>query len=507
MSNDATFKGRILVTGATGYVGGRLVTRLVDEGYNVRVMTRNQRHLQGRNWLNRVEVVEADVLEPDTLNKALQDVDAAYYLIHSMYDTDNYYERDAQAAGNFVKAADAAGVQRILYLGGLGDADEDLSKHLESRQHVGSILRKAEADVLEYRAAVVIGSGSISFEMIRHLTERLPVMLCPSWLYTPTQPIAVRDVITYLISGLTVDIEGDAVVEIGGPERMTYRNMITGYGKARKLRRIMIPIPLLFPRLSSYWVHWLTPIPAKITRPLAESLRNATVVTDDSARRLFPDIHPMNFTEAINLALDELNAHSVETTWTDSMAATWRTEEPYTFVEERGMLIEQRVRHIDADPMTIYQTFVALGGEVGWLHWNFLWRIRGLMDRVMGGVGYRYGRRHPSQLRVGDPVDFWRVEAIKPGELLRLRAEMLMPGRGWLQFQVKKDEESNRSKLVQTAYFAPKGLFGNIYWYALYFAHKQIFDGMINKVCELSEAQAKSQEQEKAQEIAEATPS
>jgi hypothetical protein len=267
----------------------------------------------------------------------------------------------------------------------------------------------------------------------------------------------------------------------------------------------MIPIPLLVPRLSSYWVNWFTPIPPEITRPLAESLRNATVVTDNQAQRLFPEIHPMGFTEAINLALDELDAHSVETSWTDSMAATWQTDEPYTLVEKRGMFIEQRVRLVDSNPTTVYQTFAALGGEIGWLHWNSLWRLRALLDRLTGGVGYRHGRRHPSELRVGDPVDFWRVEAIKPDKLLRLRAEMRLPGRGWLQFEVNQDESSNRSKLVQTAYFAPKGLFGLVYWYALYFLHKRIFDGMIAKVCAMSEKRDDLETQ--ADESTEATPS
>lgn len=482
-------KPLILVTGATGYVGGRLVPRLLDAGYRVRVMTRDVRHLQGRTWLDEVEVAQGDVLDKESLAPILEGVDAAYYMIHSMGSGSDFEERDATAARNFAHTAKDAGVQQIVYLGGLGDPDNEiLSDHLSSRQKVGQILREEGQGVTEFRASVVVGAGSLSFEMVRYLTELVPFMICPRWVYTDTQPIAIDDVLRYMVAALDTPESHGQVIEIGGESITTYYHMMTKYAEARELTRFMIPVPFLTPRLSSYWVHFITPVDAKIVRPLIDGLKNTMIADTAVAEQLFPQISPMSYEEALDIALSELNAQQVETSWTDSMAATWELDEPYTFVEKRGMMIEQRKRHVNADPNAVYESFTSLGGETGWLYLNWLWHLRGTLDRILGGPGYRRGKREDGLLRAGDTLDFWRVEAVEQDHLLRLRAEMKLPGRGWLQFVVEPAEDGG-SNLVQTAYFAPKGLFGFIYWYSLFFLHKFIFDGMIDRIVEQAEVQ------------------
>ncbi len=476
-----TDKIQILVTGGTGYIGGRLIRPLLNQGYQLRVMTRNKSHLQGRSWINEVTPVEGDVLERDSLVSALEGIDVAFYLIHSMGDTAEFAERDRIAAENFAQEADRAGVRQIIYLGGLGNTDGTLSKHLSSRQQVGDVLRANHPNVTEFRAAMVVGAGSLSFEMVRNLTERLPIMIAPKWLYTRSQPIAIRDVIQYLMAAIDKADAFNQIIEIGGKDILNYHTMILDYAKARGLKRYLIPIPLLTPHLSSYWVHMVTPVSANIIRPLVQGLKNEMIVTDTLAHDLFPEIQPQSFDEALTNALDELDAHRVETSWTDSMAATWDQDEPYTFVEERGMLIERRVRTVDVPPSDVYKAFTSLGGTTGWLYLNYLWNLRGWMDRIIGGPGYRRGRPNRETLRIGDAVDFWRVEDLEPNRRLLLRAEMKLPGRGWLQFEVNTDK-NGQSRLVQTAYFAPKGLFGYIYWYSIFLLHKVIFDGIIDRL-------------------------
>ena len=479
----------ILVTGATGYIGGRLIHPLLDAGHRVRVMTRNESHLHGRTWLEAVEVAQGDVLDPDSLAAILDGIDVAYYLIHSMDDAGEFAERDHRAARNFAVAAAQSGVRQIIYLGGLGHATDGLSKHLSSRQQVGDTLREHHTGVTEFRAAMVVGSGSLSFEIVRNLTERLPVMIAPRWLYTRSQPIAIRDVLDYLVAAIGRSDVAGQVVEIGGADVLAYRDMLLAYARARGLRRFIVPVPVLTPRLSSYWVHMVTPVSANLVRPLVEGLRNEMIVTDDAAARLFPNVRPMSFRAALEEALGELDAQEVETSWADSMAATWERDEPYTFVEERGMLIERRVRRVRARPADVFQAFTSLGGDTGWLYLNFLWQIRGWMDRLVGGPGYRRGRPQRETLRIGDAVDFWRVEAIEPNQLLRLRAEMKLPGKGWLQFEVESTH-SDTCQLVQTAFFAPHGLFGYAYWYGAYVVHKFIFDHMIDELVSLAEESA-----------------
>ena len=482
---------RILVTGATGYVGGRLIPLLLARGYRVRVLVRDADRLAGRSWRELVEVAVGDVLDPATLPAAMDGVDAAYYLIHSMSSHADFAQRDLRAARTFAEAAAAQGVGRIIYLGGLGKSEGELSEHLRSRQETGIALREAGVPVTEFRASILVGSGSVAFEMIRSLTERLPVMICPRWVYTRTQPIAIDDALAYLVAALETPESHGQIIEIGGRDVLTYKEMMSTYARLRGLRRFIIPVPVLTPRLSSYWVHVVTPIPSAIAQPLIEGLSVEVIVTDDRARRLFPRITPVDYETAVARALSSLEASDVETSWSDALVSSQGDTRPFIFTTQDGMLIERRQRVVDAPPATVYAEFAALGGRNGWLAFNRLWRLRGLADRLIGGVGFRRGRRHPINLRVGDAVDFWRVEAVEPGHLVRLRAEMKVPGRAWLLFQAEPLEAS-RTRLVQTAYFAPRGLFGLVYWYLLYPIHGFIFSRLIRALAQGAAARAGS---------------
>jgi len=476
----------ILVTGSTGYIGGRIVPHLLDAGYHIRCLVRDPARLQGRAWYDRVDSTTGDVLQPETLPEAVKNVDIAYYLIHSLAGGTGFHEIDITAAQNFSKAAKEAGVQRIIYLGGLGNPDTDLSRHLRSRQLTGDALRISGIPVTEFRAGVIVGSGSLSFELIRYLTERIPVMICPRWVYTKIQPIAVRDVIEYLVAAINVPESSDHIIEIGGADVITYGEMMSGYARARGLKRKLIPVPFLTPRLSSYWIHLMTPVPANIAKPLIEGLRNEVIVRDDKARSLFPNIHPVSYQTAVKLALQKLEAGSVETAWSDALVSSQGEKEPVVLKTHEGMIIEHRQKIVDVSPENVFRTFTSLGGKRGWLYMNWAWKLRGIMDRLIGGVGMRRGRRDPLDIRIGDALDFWRVEEVIPNRMIRLRAEMKVPGRAWLQFQVlsKKD---GRSVLSQTAFFAPKGLAGLSYWYLLYPIHRLIFSGMIREVKKMAE--------------------
>lgn len=471
----------ILVTGATGYIGGRLVPRLLSEGHRVRCLVRDTSRLEGRSWQSEVEIVAADVLNPESLAAAMSGVRVAYYLIHSMGAGSDFEQRDLDAARNFSRAARSAGVERIIYLGALARAASALSEHLRSRQHTGDALREAGVPVTEFRAGVIVGSGSLSFEMIRYLTERVPLMICPRWVYTRTQPIGIRDVLSYLSESLSVPASTGRIIEIGGSEVVTYRDMMMTYAEVRGLKRWLVPVPVLTPRLSSLWVNLVTPIPAAIARPLVEGLRNENVVTDATARELFPPIHPAGYRTSVERALDQLEASTVETAWTDSLSTSQRDVTPVILKDQDGMIVEHRQQIVTASPARAFTEFTSLGGKRGWLYMNWAWKIRGAADRIFGGVGLRRGRRDPARLRVGDALDFWRVEAVEPGKLLRLRAEMKVPGKAWLQFQATP-VEGGGTLLEQTAFFAPKGLGGMVYWYALYPIHRIIFSGMIDRL-------------------------
>ena len=469
----------ILVTGATGYIGGRLVPHLLARGYRVRCLVRDPGRLQGRPWCHEVEIVAGDVLAPETLAPAMQDVATAYYLVHSMAGGVDFHQRDMTAARNVSLAAKAAGVERLVYLGGLAHESEALSEHLRSRQQTGDALRSAGVPVTEFRAGVIVGSGSLSFELLRYLTERVPVMICPRWVYTRTQPIAIRDVLDYLLASLTVSESSGRIIEIGGADVVTYGQMMQIYAEVRGLRRWMVPVPVLTPRLSSYWVDLVTPIPASIARPLIEGLRNENVVSDPIAAEIFPQIQPIGYRTAVERALAALQASNISTTWRDALS-TSQSEAPVVLTTQEGMIVERRQRLVAAEPAAVFRAFTGLGGQRGWLYMNWAWEIRGFMDRLVGGVGLRRGRRDPDELRPGDALDFWRVEAIEPDHLLRLRAEMKVPGKAWLQFKVT--DQDGQSNLSQTAFFAPKGLSGWLYWYALYPLHSLIFSGLIDQL-------------------------
>lgn len=479
----------ILVTGATGYIGGRLVPRLLESGFRVRCLARDPARLQGRPWLAQVEVGAGDCLRAETLSAAMQNVEVAFYLVHSMASGHDFEQRDVLAARNFATAARAAGVQRIIYLGGLGDPDSSLSEHLRSRQETGAVLRETGVPVTEFRAPVIVGSGSLSFEIIRYLTERLPVMICPRWLYTRAQPIAIRNVLDYLVAALDTPASAGRIIEIGGADVLTYGDLLRGYAKARGLKRWLVPVPVLTPRLSSYWVHLVTPVPAVIARPLIQGLRNDVIVRDDLARRLFPQIQPLDYVTAVRLALANLETGQVETAWSDALASSQGDAAPVVLATQEGIILERRQCLVNAPAASAYGAVARLGGATGWLSMNWAWQIRGAIDRLLGGVGLRRGRRNPLEVRVGDAVDFWRVEAVEPDRLLRLRAEMKVPGRAWLEFRVEPVDAAT-SRLFQTAFFAPRGLTGLLYWYVLYPIHAVIFNGLVKKLACLAEGLA-----------------
>ena len=390
--------------------------------------------------------------------------------------------RDLRAARWFGQAAREAGTRHIVYLGGLGDPASGLSPHLASRQETGAELASHGVPVTEFRAAIIIGSGSASFELLRSLVEHLPVMITPRWVRTRCQPIAVRDVLDYLRAAAGHP-ELAGIVEIGGPDVLSYAEMMHTYARLRGMRRVMIPVPVLTPRLSSYWCNLVTPVPASIARPLIEGLRNEVVVRDPEPARAF-DVEPMSYETAVRRAIDRTDRHEVETTWFDSLGLPGRPDMDQDENRE-GMVLDRQRRWIHATPERVFAEIERLGGHAGWPYGNVLWRIRGLMDRVVGGPGMRLGRRDPAHVRVGDAVDFWRVEEVRPGQLLRLRAEMRVPGRAWLQYEVA--QEAGGTRLVQTAFFEPRGLSGRLYWYALLPAHLLIFRGSIRALARRAE--------------------
>ncbi len=470
----------ILVTGATGYIGGRLVPRLLDAGYRVRCLARDPARLEGRSWLKQVEVACGDTLEPHSLEPALKDVSAAYYLIHGMKGGKLNAERDLQAARNFIAAAERQGVQRIIYLGELVDPTQNLSPYLRSRHETGYILRQSKIPVTEFRAGMVVGSGGALFEMIRYLAEREPVLICPAWFFSEAQPIAIRNVLDYLITSLRVPESAGKLVEIGGSTRLTYADMLMAYARQRGLKRTLIRTPVNAPRLSAYWVHMVTPISWREVLPLIEGLRARLVVHDDLAKQLFPHVHPMDFQAALRLALGRINSDRVETTWSDALVNATGDVKPYMFTVEEGLVFERRRMVVDLPPGTVYRAYAGIGGTRGWLYMDWAWALRGWIDKAIGGVGIRRGRRHPDDIRAGESLDFWRVEAAEPDRLLRLRAEMRVPGKAWLQFE--STPQDGKTVLTETAYYEPRGFWGFVYWYAMWPFHAFLFDGLIRRL-------------------------
>jgi len=473
-------KIKILVTGATGYVGGRLVPLLLERGYPLRCLVRDPSRIEGRNWVG-AESVTGDVLNPDSLQAAMAGIQTAYYLVHSMAVGQDFAKRDLQAAENFGRAAKAAGVERIIYLGGLGEDSPDLSHHLRSRQETGDALRRSGVPVTEFRAAQVIGAGSASFELIRSAVERLPILPMPRAVCTHSQPIGIRDLLRYLADCLEIPATAGQIIEIGGAETLSYREMIQTYAQIRGLKRRIIQVPFLTPGVMSFFLGLITPIPASIIQALMGGLSCEVVVKSPLAANLF-DFRPMPYREAVRLALIRIESGQVASTWFDAYSSMGNLPpQPVKLTSADGMLMEKRQLLATADLKTTFKVITCFGGDEGWLYADFLWRLRGLFDRLVGGAGMRRGRRCPTQLRVGDILGFWRVEALEDNRLLRLHAEMKMNSNGWLQFETES-RGNGQVLITQTAFFEPKGLTGVSYWYLLYPVHKILFSGMIRTI-------------------------
>lgn len=475
--------GKILLAGATGYVGGRLANALTERGYKIRCMARRPEEAVYR-LPKLAEIVKADVLVPDTLSPALEGIETAFYLIHSMEHAEDFKELDRHAAENFAFACARAGVKRILYLGGLGDDSDKLSSHLESRHEVGQLLRSDAVETLEFRASIIIGSGSLSFEMVRALTEKLPIMITPKWVRLKAQPIGIQDVLAYLMAAIELPFQGSRIIEIGGRDIVSYCDLMKEYAKLRGLKRIFLPVPLLTPKLSSLWLGLVTPLYARTGHKLITSIKNSTVVTDTESAKDF-SISPMSMKEAMNRALLREDQEYGNTHWSDALSSLGKTRS-WAGVRFGNRIVDSRVRILSAPPSTVFRTVERIGGETGWYFANFLWRVRGFLDRLVGGPGLRRGRRHPVKIQVGDAIDFWRVEAFEPDKRLSLRAEMKLPGRAWLEFSVEPDE-NHKTQLRQTAIFDPIGLKGRLYWYGLYPIHSLIFRNMLRNMAESAE--------------------
>ena len=467
---------RTLLTGATGYIGGRLLPLLEADGHRVRCLARRPGALRHR-IASSTEIVAGDLLDRSSLDAAMTGVDTAYYLVHSMGSA-SFEESDLLAARNFGDAARAAGVGRIIYVGGLGSEEERLSPHLRSRHEVGRVLREYGVPVLEFRASIVIGSGSLSFEMIRALVERLPVMVTPRWVSVMAQPIAIEDLLQYLLAAPHLPLAKYGVYEIGGADQVSYADIMRTYARQRRLHRRMISVPLLTPRLSSLWLGLVTPLYARVGRKLVESMMHPTVVRNPAALEAF-DIRPMGIEDAIRRALVQEDEAVVISRWSDALSAAGAPTS-WGGVRFGARLVDSRAMTVDVPPARAFAPIEAIGGTTGWYGLDALWRLRGFLDLIVGGVGMRRGRRHPTQLVAGDALDFWRVESIEPGHRLRLAAEMKLPGRAWLEFEVTGDGRS--STIRQTAVFDPVGWSGLAYWYALFPLHEAVFAGMLRGI-------------------------
>jgi uncharacterized protein YbjT (DUF2867 family)/uncharacterized protein YndB with AHSA1/START domain len=464
----------LLVTGASGYIAGQLIPRLLEKGYRVRCLARDPQTLASRSWARSVEIQRGDLLRPETLPAALEGVRAAYYLIHSMASGKNYPECDLLAARNFARAAQEAHLEHIIYLGGLVDPERPLSLHMRSRVETGEALRQGGVPVTEFRASVIAGPGSISFEMIRYLTEQLPVLAGPRWLRNLSQPIAAGDVIAYLMAALEVEACRGEIIEVGGPNQVPYAENLLAYARYRGLKRPLLTLPYIPVPLMAYAIGLLTPVPAVIARPLVEGLQDTSIVHDDKAARLFPDIRPRDYASAMHAAIQALSPAATE--------LLYHPLRPVQTPKQDGFLLDIRQTRINAAPEAVFHLLAALGGRNGWLFANPLWRLRAALDRLAGGPGMR-GR--PEVLAPGAAVDFYRVEVYDPPRQLRLRAELKAPGEGWMEWRLEPDGAGTH--LMQIAWFAPRGVPGFLYWYLLGPVHRWVFAGMLRAIAKAVE--------------------
>jgi uncharacterized protein YbjT (DUF2867 family) len=468
----------ILLTGATGYVGGRLLKDLESDGHRVRCLVRRPELMKGRTG-PATELIRSDLSDYPTLVNAMKGVDAAYYLVHAMGSAVDFETEDRRLADVFSRAARAADVPRIIYLGGLCPPEEnDLSPHLRSRREVGQVFQHSGVPTLEFRASIILGSGSLSFEIIRSLVERLPIMVTPYWVRVKAQPIFIDDVLAYLLQALEIPLPGNRIYEIGGADVVSYGNLMSEYASQRGLHRFMIPVPVLTPRLSGIWLNLVAPVYARIGRKLVESIRHSSVVNRSDALRDFP-VQPLGVHDALARVLAGEERHFNTTRWADAVSSQ-ANERAWKEVPLGMRIVDYRQAVSSWTPAQAFHRIQRVGGKQGWYFMNVLWWFRGWVDSLFGGVGLRRGRRDPVDLRVGDALDYWRVEFFEPGQRLRLRAEMKLPGRAWLEFEVKPHAKG--CEIHQTAIFDPLGLWGLVYWYALLPIHVWIFGGMLKAI-------------------------
>lgn len=465
---------RVLLTGSTGYIGRRLKHKLMqDKTIDLRLFVRNKKSLSS-HLSKEVEVVEGDTFDREKLTLALENVDVAYYLIHSL-NKKNYQDLDKQSAQNFIEVAKECRVKRVIYLGGLGVKNENTSKHLISRIETGEVLSASkDVQTIWIRAGVIIGSGSTSFEIIRNLTEKLPVMITPKWVFTKAQPISVDDVLSYLYQSLSLNVEDNIIVDIGS-EQLSYKDMMMKTANVLGLKRYLIPVPFLSIGLSSYWLNLFTPVPFIVAKALIEGLKSEVIIQNDNAKKYYPDINPLSYEESVAKAISEIKNNQVISRWSDNWGVIWEKEHMHEISD--AIFIDRKIENLkNLSSKKVYESFISIGGENGWFEYSFLWEIRGFVDKMLGGVGLHRGRRVKHELRIGDSLDFWKVVDIKENERLLLLAQMKLPGTAWLEFKIVDN------KLIQSAYFYPKGVFGRVYWYMLIPFHYFIFKNMIKNI-------------------------
>ena len=465
---------KVLLTGSTGYIGRRLKQKLLeDENIELRLLVRNKKSISS-DVKNNLEIIEGDTFNKESLKEALKDIDVAYYLIHSL-SNDNYKDLDKISAQNFLDVADECGVKKIIYLGGLGVKDENTSEHLLSRIETGEILSSNKnVQTIWFRAGVIIGSGSASFEIIRNLTEKLPVMTTPKWVNTMAQPICIKDVLSYLQEAIKLETKENLMVDIGS-KALTYRDMMIGTANALGLKRVIIPLPFMSINISSYWLNLFTPVPFSVAKALIEGLKSEVTIQNDNAKKYFPNIIPISYEDSVRNAIKEIEENQVISRWNDTTNGVWEKNSLNEI--SQALYIDRKEMDIsNIEASKVYQSFTSIGGENGWFAFDFLWEIRGFIDKMIGGVGLKRGRRSQCDLRVSDCLDFWKVVDLKENERLLLYAQMKLPGEAWLEFKIKDN------KLIQSAYFYPKGVFGRLYWYSLVPLHYFIFKNMIKSI-------------------------